>query len=96
MTCQVASRVLCSEGPFVSASLLCVPSSLAWYHEMWGEVLNKELRKIYDHNHPFIKRYELDLALFHGCRSLNCGLGSSVGIATDNELDGPGIESRWG
>jgi len=26
MTCQVASRVLCSEGPFVSVSLLCVPS----------------------------------------------------------------------
>jgi hypothetical protein len=25
-----------------------------------------------------------------------CGLGSSVGIATDYGLDGPGIESRWG
>ena len=24
------------------------------------------------------------------------GLGSSVGIATDYGLDGPGIESRWG
>jgi len=24
------------------------------------------------------------------------GLGSSVGIATDHGLDGPGIESRWG
>ena len=25
-----------------------------------------------------------------------CGPSSSVGIATDYELDGPGIESRWG
>ena len=25
-----------------------------------------------------------------------CGLGSSVSIATDYGLDGPGIESRWG
>ena len=24
------------------------------------------------------------------------GPGSSVGIATDSELDGPGIESQWG
>jgi hypothetical protein len=27
---------------------------------------------------------------------LICGPGSSVGIATGYELDGPGIESRWG
>jgi hypothetical protein len=26
---------------------------------------------------------------------INIGLGSSVGIATDYGLDGPGIESRW-
>jgi hypothetical protein len=26
----------------------------------------------------------------------DCGPGSSVGIATDYGLDGPGIESRWG
>ena len=26
----------------------------------------------------------------------NSGPGSSVGIATDYGLDGPGIESRWG
>jgi hypothetical protein len=25
-----------------------------------------------------------------------CGPGSSVGIATDYGLDGPGIEYRWG
>ena len=25
-----------------------------------------------------------------------CGPGSSVGIATDYGLDGPGIESQWG
>ena len=28
--------------------------------------------------------------------SVNNGPGSSVGIATDYGLDGPGIESRWG
>ena len=28
--------------------------------------------------------------------SMICGPGSSVGIATDYGLDGPGIESRWG
>ena len=27
---------------------------------------------------------------------VNCGPGSSVGIATGYGLDGPGIESRWG
>jgi hypothetical protein len=27
---------------------------------------------------------------------LPCGPGSSVGIATDYGLDGPGIESWWG
>ena len=27
---------------------------------------------------------------------LNTGPGSSVGLATDYGLDGPGIESRWG
>jgi hypothetical protein len=27
---------------------------------------------------------------------MDCGQGSSVGIVTDYELDGPGIESRWG
>jgi hypothetical protein len=27
---------------------------------------------------------------------LECGPGSSVSIATDYGLDGPGIESRWG
>jgi len=26
----------------------------------------------------------------------NCGPGSSVDIGTDDELDGPGIESPWG
>jgi len=26
----------------------------------------------------------------------SCGLGSSVGIATDYGLEGPEIESRWG
>ena len=29
-------------------------------------------------------------------RDAVCGPGSSVGIATDYGLDGPGIESRWG
>ena len=28
-------------------------------------------------------------------KAKNVGRGSSVGIATRNELDGPGIESRW-
>jgi len=27
--------------------------------------------------------------------TITCGPGSSVGIATDYGLDGPGIESRW-
>jgi len=29
-------------------------------------------------------------------RTLRCGPGSSVGIATAYGLDGPGIESWWG
>jgi len=31
-----------------------------------------------------------------GKHRLSCGPGSSVGIATGYELDGPGIEFRWG
>ena len=31
-----------------------------------------------------------------GAVCFNGGPGSSVGIATDYELDGPGIESLWG
>jgi hypothetical protein len=34
--------------------------------------------------------------LFMGVKHGVCGPGSSVGIATDYGLDGPGIESRWG
>jgi hypothetical protein len=34
--------------------------------------------------------------MFTFCTCLLCGPGSSVGIATDYGLDGPGIESRWG
>ena len=30
------------------------------------------------------------------CRMFICGPGSSIGIANDYGLDGPGIESRWG
>jgi len=33
---------------------------------------------------------------FTGMHLILCGPGSSVGIATGYELDGPGIESRWG
>ena len=33
---------------------------------------------------------------FVSYRPLFCGPGSSVGIATDHGLDGPGIESRLG
>jgi hypothetical protein len=34
--------------------------------------------------------------LFHTGKLDSGGPGSSVGIATDYGLDGPGIESRWG
>jgi hypothetical protein len=33
---------------------------------------------------------------FHLLKKKKCGPGSSVGIATDYGLDGPGIASRWG
>jgi hypothetical protein len=39
MTCQVASRVLCSEGPSVSVSLLCGLSRLAWYSSVVQDIL---------------------------------------------------------
>ena len=35
-----------------------------------------------------------DTTSYH-CYNIICGPGSSVGIATDYGLDGPGIESRW-
>jgi hypothetical protein len=36
------------------------------------------------------------LILFYKMYYKNRGPGSSVGIATDYGLEGPGIESRWG
>ena len=38
------------------------------------------------------------LSLYYDCPKFwqDYGPGSSVGIATDYALDGPGIESRWG
>jgi hypothetical protein len=39
----------------------------------------------------------LFLGIFNGSIYITiCGLGCSVGIATDYGLDGPGIESWWG
>jgi hypothetical protein len=38
----------------------------------------------------------LMLCIFYCTVHLQCGPGSSVSIATDYGLDGPGIESRWG
>jgi len=35
-------------------------------------------------------------ATFNICPCYTSGSGCSVGIATDYELDGPGIESQWG
>jgi hypothetical protein len=39
--------------------------------------------------------YELRRLQFYEISFL-CGPGSSVGIANDYGLDGPGIEARWG
>ena len=49
------------------------------------------------HNHCYFRklRPDRDIAIFHRVHSSD-GPGSSVGIATDYGLDGPGIESRWG
>ena len=40
--------------------------------------------------HESVKWFKLALHM------VECGPGSSVGIATDYGLDGPGIKSRWG
>jgi hypothetical protein len=52
---------------------------------MWGTIqhflCNKQIHPLY-------------ILLLYICK--NCGLGSSVGIATNCGLDGPWIESRWG
>jgi hypothetical protein len=51
------------------------------------EVSTTELSTVYCLNLVF---------LFDACTNDNAGLDSSVSIATRYELDGPGIESRWG
>jgi hypothetical protein len=43
-----------------------------------------------------VNRFLLALYAFHGRYIKILRPGSSVGIATGYELDGPGIESRWG
>ena len=43
------------------------------------------------------KIYSIQIVVFLDCYvCAGCGPGSSVGIATDYGLEGPGIESRWG
>jgi hypothetical protein len=45
----------------------------------------------------YILKYLIEIFVyFVGYILWNCGPGSSVGMATDYGLDGPGIESRWG
>jgi hypothetical protein len=47
----------------------------------------------------FSVRYEINFFYMHTLYSIQCafsGPGTVVGIATSYELDGPGIESRWG
>ena len=39
--------------------------------------------------------YILTGLIFKLSTYVDCGSGSSVGIATGHGLDGPGIESRW-
>jgi len=53
-----------------------------------------------DHCHRVTAYLQLNKLLFHTAKftivhSMTGGPGSSVGIATDYRLDGPGIESRW-
>jgi hypothetical protein len=43
----------------------------------------------------FIYKLHL-LTILNTTTSKNCGPGSSVPLATDYGLDGPGIKSRWG
>jgi hypothetical protein len=40
--------------------------------------------------------WKVALLYFNNCFGGSCWPGSSVGIATDYGLDGPGIKSRWG
>ena len=44
----------------------------------------------------YSRRREKRHSGFKRSKSIACGPGSSVGIATGYGLDGPGIESRWG
>jgi hypothetical protein len=48
---------------------------------------------IYDEKRSKCNMMCLDYKVAH---TDSCGLGSVVGIVTDYELDGPGIEPRWG
>ena len=48
---------------------------------------------IYDENSSKSNMMYLDYKVAH---TDSCGPGSIFGIATGYELDGPGIESRWG
>jgi hypothetical protein len=69
---------------------VCVP-----YNKAKGKNSQQELGNV----HRALQRWHVRSILFN-TRNLQhrntCGPGSSVGIATDYGLNGPGIESRWG
>jgi hypothetical protein len=67
----------------------CLLPALLQGFNLYGEV---------GENYKFVrtKFTETLLCIIYNTTDFNCGLGSSVGIATAYRLDGPGIESRWG
>jgi hypothetical protein len=66
----------------------------------WGKYLHLKsfctLEEYYNSHKSQLGRTSIKLYFILITYMHTCGPGSSVGIATDYGLDGPGIESRWG
>ena len=80
------------------SNLLLKTTYTDWNMSCFSSVLPQLLSSSYFPGHYSLSSCHSSLYGLSRLRSVHkfCGPGSSVGIATDYELDGPGIESRWG
>ena len=72
--------------PYIHSSFLPVPSACH----------SRSTRVHLFYGIPFTFQNHVYLSIYLFTLPRHCGPGSSVGIATDYGLDGPGSKSRWG
>ena len=87
-----------SVGDYKQADKFCVPSFYVSMQRSHKKQVEMTIMGAIENqvSHQAVLSYILVQSfVLLSCYNALCGLGSSVSIATDYGLDGPGIESRW-